>query len=150
MYRLSLMSRIVLPIYNNYCILSLILFTGFLLWHKTIYHEHVSAIKGNSRPTDELKRSIGAVINQDRDFDYKAEMKRLNAAQVEANDSRLVEIIRKYFIEPPSGLPYRLAHPDRTDSSAGQSAFVDRTLNHMVRVINIIILRPALYRLYYR
>ena len=59
-------------------------------------------------------------------------MDELNAARVPQDDPRLIQLIRDYYIEPPSLLPYNLTYPDREDSSKGQTPFVDSRLGHMV------------------
>ncbi|XP_045165407.2 uncharacterized protein LOC123529237 [Mercenaria mercenaria] len=63
-------------------------------------------------------------------FDYKSAMSALNAAKVSADDPVLVELIRRYYIENPSDLGYNLEKPHIKDTSKGQTAFVDDTLNH--------------------
>ena len=62
----------------------------------------------------------------------RAAMGELNAARVPQDDPRLIQLIRDYYIEPPSLLPYNLTYPDREDSSKGQTPFVDSRLGHMV------------------
>ncbi|XP_053391647.1 uncharacterized protein LOC128554390 [Mercenaria mercenaria] len=65
-------------------------------------------------------------------FDYKSAMSALNAAKVRADDPLLVELIRRYYIEKPSDLRYNLNNPEIRDTSEGQSAFVDETMNHAI------------------
>ena len=71
-------------------------------------------------------------VSRDPSFDYKKEMEKLNKERVKADDPRLVNLIRNYYIEPPSDKPYVLQEPNRRDSSYGQAAFVDGTLKNMV------------------
>jgi hypothetical protein len=52
----------------------------------------------------------------------------------EADDSRLIEIIRNYFIEQPSTEPYDLEYPDRLEFSAGQTPLIDSRLKYIVSI----------------
>jgi len=61
-------------------------------------------------------------------------MNNLLKQKVEADDSRLIEIIRNYFIEQPSTEPYNLQYPDRLEFSAGQTPLVDSRLNYIVSI----------------
>ena len=65
-------------------------------------------------------------------FDYKSELKKLNDAKVAADDPRLVQIIRDYFIVPPSKDAYNLTKSNSLDYSMGQTPFVDSRLNYLV------------------
>lgn len=65
-------------------------------------------------------------------FDYQAAMNELNNEKVAQDDPRLIKLIRDYYIEPPSELPYNLKILDRHDYSRGQAPFVDSRLNYMV------------------
>ena len=67
--------------------------------------------------------------------DVKAAMDKLNAARVPQDNPELIRLIRDYYIEPPSLLPYNLKYPHREDFSKGQSPFVDSRLGHMVSKI---------------
>ncbi|XP_033762185.1 uncharacterized protein LOC117343792 [Pecten maximus] len=69
--------------------------------------------------------------NGDKTFDYKKKMADLNSAKVDQADPLLVELIRNYYIEPPSLEPYNLDNPDRLEYSNGQTPFVDSRLNFM-------------------
>ncbi|KAL3858128.1 hypothetical protein ACJMK2_012739 [Sinanodonta woodiana] len=62
-------------------------------------------------------------------FDYREETRKMNEAQVEMDDPRLIELIRNYWIEPPSKEPYNLKK-DLEDYSAGQTPYVDSRINH--------------------
>lgn len=62
-------------------------------------------------------------------LDYKKRMSDLNKAKVAADDRTLIEILRNYYLEPPSTLPYNLSKPNRENPSAGQAQFVDEFLN---------------------
>ncbi|KAK3595730.1 hypothetical protein CHS0354_025354 [Potamilus streckersoni] len=64
-------------------------------------------------------------------FDYKEETRKLNEAKVGIDDPRLIELIRNYWIEPPSKEPYNLKK-DLEDYSAGQTPYVDSRMNHKV------------------
>ena len=68
-------------------------------------------------------------------IDYETEMMKLNKAKVAQDDPWLIKLIRDYYIEPPSSLPYNLTYPDRTDYSKGQAPFVDSRLNYLVSAI---------------
>ncbi|XP_033761384.1 uncharacterized protein LOC117343164 [Pecten maximus] len=69
--------------------------------------------------------------NPNKSFDYKKSMAALNSAQVDHTDPRLVELIRNYYIEPPSLEPYKLDNPNKLEYSNGQTPFVDSRLNYM-------------------
>ncbi|XP_053374694.1 uncharacterized protein LOC128547057 isoform X2 [Mercenaria mercenaria] len=66
----------------------------------------------------------------DKGLNFKFQMQRLNAEKVNADDPALIELIKEYYIEKPSQLPYNLEHPDKRDPSCGQTAFVDGFMNH--------------------
>ena len=65
-------------------------------------------------------------------FNYKAAMDKLNKEKVAQDDPRLIRLIRDFYIDPPSELPYNLKHPDRKDYSKGQAPFIDSRLHYMV------------------
>ncbi|KAL3870227.1 hypothetical protein ACJMK2_038304 [Sinanodonta woodiana] len=44
-------------------------------------------------------------------------------------DPRLIDLIRKYYIEPPAEKPYALKNSITLDYSCGQSSYIDRFLN---------------------
>ena len=67
-------------------------------------------------------------------FDYKAAMDKLNKERVAHDDPRLIDLIRNYYIEPPSDLPYNLTYTNRTDFSRGQAPFVDSRLHYLVSI----------------
>lgn len=71
-------------------------------------------------------------------YDYIQEMRKLNEEKVAADNPRLVELIRQYFIFPPSTQPYNLKSPDKDDNSMGQAPIVDSRLQYKVRPDNII------------
>lgn len=56
-------------------------------------------------------------------------MSSLNDARVDAADLKLITLLKKHFIKPPSQLPYNLTDPQKRDPSPGQAAFVDKLLN---------------------
>ncbi|KAK3599061.1 hypothetical protein CHS0354_024387 [Potamilus streckersoni] len=62
-------------------------------------------------------------------FDYREETMKMNEEKVEMDDPRLIELIRNYWIEPPSKEPYNLKK-DLEDYSAGQTPYADSRLNH--------------------
>jgi hypothetical protein len=70
-------------------------------------------------------------VTRDSRFDFRKEMEKLNKERVKADDPRLVNLIRNYYIEPPSDKPYKLLEPGRRDASYGQAMFVDGTLRNM-------------------
>lgn len=74
------------------------------------------------------------VPNKSTEYDYKAEMNNLLKHKPEADDSRLIEIIRNYFIEQPSTEPYDLEYPDRLEFSAGQTPLIDSRLKYIVSI----------------
>ena len=52
--------------------------------------------------------------------------------QVDQDDPRLVEVVRNYWLHPPSAEPYDLIAPQLSDFSMGQSLFVDTILKGKV------------------
>lgn len=74
------------------------------------------------------------VPNKSTEYDYKAVVNNLLKQKAEADDSRLIEIIRSYFIEQPSTEPYKLENPDQLEFSAGQTPLVDSRLNYIVSI----------------
>ena len=88
--------------------------------------EHPTIVKYmKTRPLPWVSKAIPA--------DVMAVMEGLNAARVPQDDPDLIKMIRDYYIEPPSLLPYNLTYPNREDFSKGQTPFVDSRLGHMVR-----------------
>lgn len=69
--------------------------------------------------------------HRDLSVDYKKEIADMNTAKVDQTNPRLVELIRDYYIEPPSLEPYHLDNPNRLEYSNGQTPFVDSRLNFM-------------------
>ena len=61
-------------------------------------------------------------------------MDELNKENVAQDDQRLIRLIRDFYIDPPSDLPYNLKNLDRQDYSKGQTPFVDSRLNYMVGI----------------
>lgn len=96
-------------------------------------------ITGLNYSFDIIGGTLGQLwVNNLVDFvkiDYEVEMTRLNNGKVRADDKMLVEIIKRFYIEPPSTLPYSLKYPEVEDPSLGQAAVVDRALNYLVRSI---------------
>jgi hypothetical protein len=79
-----------------------------------------------------MKKNISTYLKIDNnsenlkyEINFEAEMEELNKEQAEADDPRLVKLIKNYFIVPPSDLPYNLDAMDTLDTSKGQAAFVD-------------------------
>ena len=65
--------------------------------------------------------------------DYRTQMEILNSEQVEQDDPGLVRLIRQYYLQPPSVLPYNFTNNKREDySQGGQSTYIDTILNHVV------------------
>ena len=93
--------------------------TTWLLEHSTVKSYN------KTRP---LPWSSSSIIPDE----VRAAMDKLNAARVPQDDPELIQLIRDYYIEPPSLLPYNLKYPDREDFSKGQAPFVDSRLGHMV------------------
>ena len=88
--------------------------------------EHPTIVKYmKTRPLPWVSKAIPA--------DVMAVMEGLNAVRVSQDDPDLIKLIRDYYIEPPSLLPYNLTYPNREDFSKGQTPFVDSRLGHMVR-----------------
>lgn len=57
-------------------------------------------------------------------------MTKLNKRKVGADDSRLIELIRDYYLVAPSNKPYSLDHPDSLDNSRGQAPIIDNMLKY--------------------
>ncbi|XP_052804816.1 uncharacterized protein LOC128234562 isoform X2 [Mya arenaria] len=70
-------------------------------------------------------------FSRNESFDYKSAMQKLNDAKVNADDPRLIKLIRDYYIDPPSTEKYNLDIPNRLEYSNGQTPFVDSRLNYM-------------------
>ena len=114
--------------------------------HETI-HEKVNDIgnlksvivKGvfeNERKSGEFEQSFEPLVfsmNRIEGFDYQAAMDKLNEEQVAQDDPRLIELIRNYYIVPPSRERYNLTE-DKLDYSMGQAPIVDSRLNYMVGI----------------
>jgi hypothetical protein len=60
--------------------------------------------------------------------DYLEEMEQLNMEKVKMDDSRLISLIRNYWIENPSNEHYNLTSAKSLDPSVGQAAIVDNKL----------------------
>lgn len=56
----------------------------------------------------------------------------LNKQKVAGDDAQLVQLVKDYWIRPPSSLPYHLQQPDLTDFSMGQAPVVDEILRQKV------------------
>ncbi|KAL4227102.1 hypothetical protein ACF0H5_015076 [Mactra antiquata] len=69
-------------------------------------------------------------ITPNRNTKINKALRILNALKVDADDPRLIEIIRKYFIDPPSTLPYNLNFLGQEDKSMGQAPIVDSWLKN--------------------
>ncbi|XP_060086052.1 uncharacterized protein LOC132565429 [Ylistrum balloti] len=69
--------------------------------------------------------------NINKSFDYKQLMADINNAKVDQADPHLVQLIREYYIEPPSLEPYNLDKPDKLEYSNGQTPVVDSRLNYI-------------------
>ena len=83
-----------------------------------------------SNMSDNLKLASEKSLFQ---YDYRAEMEKLNAEQVEQDDPGLVRLIRQFYLEPQSVLPYHFTDNKRQDySQGGQSKYVDTLFNHVV------------------
>jgi hypothetical protein len=67
--------------------------------------------------------------------DYLEEMEQLNMEKVKMDDSRLISLIRNYWIENPSNEPYNLTSAEFLDPSVGQAAVVDNKLKFKVSYI---------------
>ena len=67
--------------------------------------------------------------------DYLEEMEQLNMEKVKMDDSRLISLIRNYWIENPSNEHYNLTSAKSLDPSVGQAAVVDNKLKFKVSYI---------------
>ncbi|XP_045165463.2 uncharacterized protein LOC123529270 [Mercenaria mercenaria] len=65
-----------------------------------------------------------------KDVIFEKEIIKLNKKRVGADDRRLVELIRDYYLVAPSNLPYRLNSPGALDNSRGQAPFIDSRLHY--------------------
>ena len=60
-------------------------------------------------------------------------MAKLNAEKVNQDNPRLIDVIKRCYLELPSGSPYNLKNPNREDySQGGQANYVDNLLSHVV------------------
>ncbi|XP_053397058.1 protein Star-like [Mercenaria mercenaria] len=62
-------------------------------------------------------------------INYKDMISKLNRDKVAFNDRTLISVLQKYYLEPPSMLPYNLSHPEIQNPSPGQTQFIDEYLN---------------------
>ncbi|XP_045215528.2 protein Star-like [Mercenaria mercenaria] len=61
-------------------------------------------------------------------INYLDIMSKLNRDKVAFNDRTLVSILQKYYVQPPSMLPYNLTYPEIQNPSPGQTQFIDEYL----------------------
>ncbi|KAK3603673.1 hypothetical protein CHS0354_017393 [Potamilus streckersoni] len=104
---------------------------GVLSVEKNIFNQsaHPGDIKSDVHQLSFAPMMISSKRNTS--FDYRAEMKELNDVRVPMDDPRLVQIIRDYYIDPPSLEPYNLENPESLEYSKGQAPFVDSRLNYI-------------------
>ena len=100
----------------------------------------------NERSTFILKQPLFDQENEDQNsgskyehsvpYNCTHETTRLNIEKTAQDDPRLIDLIKRCYLEEPSELPYNLEKPDRSDfSQGGQSLYVDELLNHAVSSI---------------
>ncbi|XP_045208637.2 protein Star-like [Mercenaria mercenaria] len=73
----------------------------------------------------DMKKSV-----QLENINYIDIMSTLNRDKVVFNDRTLISIVQKYYVQPPSMLPYNLSHSEIQNPSPGQTQFIDEYLNH--------------------
>ena len=59
-------------------------------------------------------------------------MKQLSEEKAAHDDRRLIRLIRDFYIDLPSELPYNLTNGNKQDYSTDQTTFVENALNYMV------------------
>jgi hypothetical protein len=82
-----------------------------------------------------IQKSVMFINKQKMKTDYLEEMEQLNMEKVKMNDSRLISLIRNYWIENPSNEHYNLTSAKSLDPSVGQAAVVDNKLKFKVSYI---------------
>ena len=82
-----------------------------------------------------IQKSVMFINKQKMKTDYLEEMEQLNMEKVKMDDSRLISLIRNYWIENPSNEPYNLTSAEFLDPSVGQAAVVDNKLKFKVSYI---------------
>jgi hypothetical protein len=82
-----------------------------------------------------IQKSVMFINKQKIKTDYLEEMEQLNMEKVKMDDSRLISLIRNYWIENPSNEHYNLTSAKSLDPSVGQAAVVDNKLKFKVSYI---------------
>lgn len=82
-----------------------------------------------------IQKSVMFINKQKMKTDYLDEMEQLNMEKVQMDDSRLISLIRNYWIENPSNEPYNLTSAESLDPSVGQAAVVDNKLKFKVSYV---------------
>lgn len=82
-----------------------------------------------------IQKSVMFINKQKMKTDYLDEMEQLNMEKVKMDDSRLISLIRNYWIENPSNEPYNLTSAESLDPSVGQAAVVDNKLKFKVSYV---------------
>ena len=82
-----------------------------------------------------IQKSVMFISKQKMKTDYLEEMEQLNMEKVKMDDSRLISLIRNYWIENPSDEPYNLTSAESLDPSVGQAAVVDNKLKFKVSYV---------------
>jgi hypothetical protein len=82
-----------------------------------------------------IQKSVMFINKQKMKTDYLEEMEQLNMEKVKMDDSRLISLIRNYWIENPSNEHYNLTSAKSLDPSVGQAAVVDNKLKFKVSYI---------------
>lgn len=99
-----------------------------------VFHGSVKGVfEENRQSVVSMQQFQPQQISQNRNpqFDYKTAMKELIVKNTPADDPKLVEIIRDYYIQQPSLEPYKLDFPNRLEFSNGQTPFIDSRLNYI-------------------
>ena len=125
--------------------LILSLLVWIILYHVNVHQPlslYFSPPIPNTKQVSNDKTFIPATLIQKKEpgYNFRKAMDGLNSLKVGMDDPRLIRLIRDYYIEPPSTLPYVLKKPNRLEYSNGQTPFVDSRLNYIVSICNIIIL----------
>lgn len=99
------------------------------------FRERREVSKGNSiiNSCFEPKLFKPMMIHQNRTsgYDFRKATMRLNDEKVAVDDSRLLSLIRNYWIQNPSLQPYKF-YDNKVDYSSGQSSLVDTILGNKV------------------
>ncbi|XP_045159525.1 protein Star-like [Mercenaria mercenaria] len=108
-----------------------------LLWFLIILVVAVLAVRISRRTHLPKETSqLENIYHKDRkesvqleNINYIDIMSKLNRDKIAFNDRTLISTVKKYYVQPPSMLPYNLSDPEIQNPSPGQTQFIDEYLN---------------------